>query len=126
MSQPELGQSRMSVGTAPKGPAILALGFDDRKVVDARVARRHEPVLVELPVLVAVGAVPLPRIVMPLVSEAHGDPRTVESPQLLDETIVELFRPLARQELHDLRAAGGKLGPVAPPAVFAVRERNAL
>src|SRR4029450_11231340 len=80
----------------------------------------------ELPVLVAVGTEVLAAVVEPLVREAHGDPVAGEGPELLDEAIVELPVPLAREELHDRRAALEELGPVSPAAVLAVREGHGV
>jgi hypothetical protein len=42
---------------------------------------------------------------MPFVSEAHGDPVLAASPDLLDEAIVQLLGPFAREEGLDGRAA---------------------
>src|SRR5688500_20195272 len=70
-SKPEFGQTRMirrpRLGAVP---VILAVGFFDGNVVDAGVAQAHQPVLVELPILVAVRAVPVVGVVVPLVGEA--------------------------------------------------------
>src|SRR6185369_15292173 len=61
----------------PMKPAIL-LGNHD--VVDRRLASLHQAVLVELPLLVAVGAILLAARIVPFVLEAHGDAVAVESP----------------------------------------------
>src|SRR5688572_3428891 len=76
-------------------PAELAICFLDRQVVDAGEAPAHQAVLGELPVLVAVGAEPVPRVVVPLVLEAHGDEVAHEAPELLLQPVVELAVPLA-------------------------------
>src|SRR5438874_1309012 len=86
-------------------------------------ARLHETMLVELPVLVAVRAEPLAGVVMPLVGEAHGDAVAVEGPQFLDEPVVELLVPFAREELHDGLAPLQELRAIAPHAVRGVGER---
>ena len=106
-------------------PTILALRFGDRQIVDAGVTALHEPVRIELPILVAVRAIPVVGIVAPFVSEAHGDAVVAERPQLFDESILQLAAPLARQELDDLLAPLRKLGTVSPLAVDGVRERDA-
>ena len=43
-----------------------------------------------------------PLVVVPLVGEAHRDAVAAERPQLLDQPVVELLRPLAGQERDDL------------------------
>ena len=63
-------------------PEELTLFLVDRTVVDARDAPAHQPVVVELPVLVAVGAIPLATVVAKLVGEANGDPIVPVGPQL--------------------------------------------
>src|SRR3569832_2422860 len=50
----------MIVRTAAQRPVVFAICFFNRKVIDARNAAAHEAVAIELPVLVAVGAVPQP------------------------------------------------------------------
>src|SRR3954454_24795551 len=107
-------------------PAEPALLVGDGDVVDARVPPRHQPTVVEQPVLVAVGTEPGSRLVVPLVAEPHRDPIGVEGPHLLDEPVVELLGPLAREELDDRVAPGEELRPVPPPAPGRVRERNPL
>src|SRR5262245_33835555 len=81
-----------------------ALDLFDSDIVDARLAPAHVAVLVELPVLVAVAAPPLPGVIMPLVLEAHGDPIIGEGPQALAQNVVELALPFASQERDDLVA----------------------
>ena len=91
----------MVVRPAPERPAVLSVALGDRQVVDARDAPAHVALRIELPVLVAVRAEPVSRIVMPFVRKAHGDAVVVKRPQLLDEPVVELLAPLADQELLD-------------------------
>src|SRR5581483_8916795 len=69
------------------GPEDASVGLLDGQVVDARLAPSHEPVLVELPQLVAVAAPPLAVAVMALVLEAHRDPVVVKGPQALAQRI---------------------------------------
>src|SRR4051812_20032047 len=105
---------------------IFTLALLDRKIVDAGEALLHQAVLGELPVLIAIGAKPVAGIVVPFVSEAHGDPVVSERPQLLDEPIVELPSPFARQESDDLVATANKFRAIAPIAVRRVGQRHAL
>jgi len=60
--------------TRPERPTVLALALLNRLIVDAGDAAPHEPVFVEFPVLVPVGAKPVSGIVVPLVREADRDP----------------------------------------------------
>src|SRR5262245_9622803 len=124
-SEPEIREARMVVRAAAQRPAIPPLALADRQVVDARDAQPHQPLRVELPVLVAVAAEPVPAVVVPLVREAHGDAVLAEGPQLLDQPVVELAVPLAPQEGLDRLAPGQELGAVPPAAVDGVGERHA-
>src|SRR3984957_16019159 len=119
-SQPEVVEPGMVVGTAADGPVVEAVGVFDGEVVDAGEAPQHEAVRVELPVLVAVGAVPLAGVVVAFVGEPYGNAVSVERPQLLDETVVEFAIPLAGQEGDDLVGAFDELGAVPPVAVDGV------
>src|SRR5271156_6053963 len=114
----------MLVRAASQGPMEKALRFLDGQIVDRSVPVMHEAVLIELPVLIAVGAKPVPRIVMPFVGKAHGNSGAVKGPELLDQTVVLLALPLARQELDDLFPSGYKFGAIAPDAVHGVRQRD--
>src|ERR1700722_8120664 len=87
---------------ARRAPAVTALAFGDRQVVDGGEAPAHEAGSVELPVLVAVGTEPVARVIVPLVRKAHRDAALSERPDFLDEAVVEFARPLAFQELADI------------------------
>jgi hypothetical protein len=56
----------------------------DWQVIDAGDAQMHQPVLIELPVLVAIAAEPIAAIVVPFVGEANRDSVLVERPNLFD------------------------------------------
>src|SRR5262245_41060491 len=115
----------MVVGAAAERPEILALALLERQVVDAGDAPAHEPVLVELPVLVAVAAEPVAAVVAPLIGEAHGDAVVAIGPQLLDQAIVEFAIPLAGQERLDRLPTLEELGAIPPAAVGRVGLRDA-
>src|SRR5712664_1685190 len=104
----------MIIGTTAQWPTILALGFLDRKIVDACVPCAHQTVLVELPVLVAIGPEPVPGIVVPFVREPNGDTISVEGPKLFNQAVIELLRPLALEERDDLRSSVHELRPISP------------
>src|SRR5215471_19432968 len=115
----------MIVGTAAERPAILALGLLDRQIVDAGNAQPHQAVCVEFPVLVAVAAEPAAAVVVPLIGEAHGDAVVAVGPELLDQAVVELSVPLARQERLDGLTPLQELDAIPPAAVSRVGERDA-
>ena len=78
----EPGQVRM-IGRPRAGGLSQepALARSDRSIVDAGPAAAHQPVLGKRPHLVAVCAIPVAGIVVPLVPEADGDAVLPESPQ---------------------------------------------
>src|SRR5260221_8025822 len=107
----------MIVGPATGRPVILALAVRDAEIVDAGDAQPHQAVLVELPVLVAVAAIPVAAVVVPFIGEAHGDAVVAKRPDLFDQAVVQLLDPLAGQEGFDRLPALNELGAVAPAAV---------
>src|SRR5262249_34303222 len=70
-------------------------------------------------------AEPVAAVIVPLVGEAHRDAVLAEGPQLLDQPVVELAIPFARQKFLDRLAALDELGAVAPAAGRRVGERDA-
>jgi hypothetical protein len=54
------------------------------------------------------------RVVVPLVSEAYGDPVSRECPHFLDEPVVDFFGPLAREESNDFVSSVDELRSVPP------------
>src|ERR1700676_4103746 len=111
---------------AGRGPVKAAVLLRNRDIVDAGLAPAHQAVLVELPLLIAVGAVPLPGIVMPFVLKTHGDAVAVECPEILDQAVVKFSRPFAGEKSDDRGAALEKFGAVAPAAVLGIGQRHAL
>src|SRR5262245_23037718 len=97
----------------------------DRDVVDRGFAALHQAVLVELPLLVAVGAIPLAAGIVPFVLEAHRDAVAVEGPEILDQAIVLLPLPFARQERDDRLTPLEYFRAIAPAAVLRIGERHA-
>src|SRR5919202_398756 len=95
----------MVIRTAPQGPAVLALGFLDRQIIDAGQttahATAHETVLGELPVFIAIGPEPMPRVIMPLIREAHRNAGVMKGPELFDEAVVQFFGPFALKGLQN-------------------------
>ena len=109
-----------------RGPKIRRSDSIDRHVVDARLAPAHQPVLVELPQLVAVAAKPPSLGIVALVLEAHRDPVLVKGPEALAQRVVQFALPLGGEELDDLRPAGHERPAVAPHRVLRVGERDPL
>ncbi len=99
-----------------------ALVLLDAYVVDAGLAPGHQPVLVELPQLVAVRPIPLPVGVVRLVLEADGDAVAAEGPEVLAQGVLVFARPLGGEEFDDLGAAGDEGVAVAPDRVLGVGE----
>jgi hypothetical protein len=92
-------------GASAERPVKQPLGLLDGQIVNGCVAVMHDALGVVLPVLVAVGAIPLPGIVVRFVGETHGNPGAVESSQFLYKAILQLTIPFARQVLNDFLAA---------------------
>src|SRR5260370_42425521 len=84
-----IAQAGMVVRTTPERPTTFTICLRDRKIIDARVAAGHKAVLVEFPILIAVGAMPMIGIVVPFVCEAYRDAVPSERPQLLYEAIIQ-------------------------------------
>jgi hypothetical protein len=66
--------------------------------------------------LVEYGAISLPvtRVIIPLVSEAHGNAVSRECPHFLNEPVVELSGPLAREEGNNFASPADELRAVPP------------
>src|ERR1700722_13387470 len=111
---------------AGRGPAKAAIFFRDGDIVDAGFAPAHQAVFVEFPLLVAVGAMPLPGVVVPLVLKPHRDAVAVERPEILDQAILMLPRPFAGEKRHDRGAAFEEFGAIAPAAVLGIGQRDAF
>jgi hypothetical protein len=103
-----------------------ALTLVDWRIVDARETACHQPMVVELLELVAVGAKPLASIIVPLVLETHGNAVFTNAPQLLREPVLELRRPLSPEERSNGVAASEKLRAVSPLGVFRTGQRDSL
>src|SRR5262245_7935782 len=99
----------MIIGSSSERPVVLSFGLTDWQVVDARDATAHEPVFIELPVLVSVGPEPIAGVVMPLVGEPHRNAVFAECPELFDKAVLELLVPLAGEKLDDRRSSREEL-----------------
>src|SRR5438874_11070866 len=88
-------------GRCPRLQRKKALALADRDVVDGSFAALPQATLVELPLLVAVGAKPGAGPVVELVDEPDGDAVAGERPDLLDQPVLHLAPPLANGECLD-------------------------
>jgi len=66
-------------GAGAERPEVFSVGLFDRQVVDARQTPPHQPVLGELPILIAIGTEPVAGIVVPFIREPDGDPAVREA-----------------------------------------------
>jgi hypothetical protein len=112
------------IGTSAKRPVIFALAIFDRQVVDAGDAPSHQALIIEFPILVTIAAKPLAGMVVPFICKAHGYPVVAKRPDLLDQPIVQLAIPFAREKCLDGLAATNELGAVAPDAVQRIGKRD--
>src|SRR5258708_26436083 len=116
----------MASRTTTKRPPIPPVRFPDGKILDGCQPQPHETVRIELPILVAVRPAPMSRIVVPLVGEAHGDAMSFEGPQLFDQAIVQLLRPLACKKRNDLLPSAHEFCAVSPAAIDRVCQSHLL
>lgn len=80
----KIGQSRMIVRAPALWPAKQPFGLLDWEVVNRGVPAVHDALVIEFPVLVAIGTVPLPRIIPPFVLETDGNSISGKHPKLFD------------------------------------------
>src|SRR6266852_3268858 len=113
----------MVIGASAEEPVIFALAIFDRQVVDAGDAPSHQALVVELPILVTVATKPGAGIVVPFICKAHGYPVVAKRPNLLDQPIVQLTIPFAREKCLDRLVATNELGAVAPEAIHRIGKR---
>src|SRR3954463_12214298 len=104
----------MVIGASTEEPVIFALAIFDRQVVDAGDPPSHQALFVELPILVAIAAKPVSRIVVPFICKAHGYPVVAKGPDFLDQPILELASPLAYEECLDGIAPTDEFSAVPP------------
>jgi len=63
---------------------------------------------------------PLTGVVVGFVGKAHGNPVSVESPNLFDETIIQFLIPFSGEKGQNFSPTMKKLGAVAPMTVLGV------
>src|ERR1700730_5001695 len=104
----------MIIRTAPQYPVVLALRLLDWQIVDGSKPQAHQAVLIELPILIAIGTKPIPSVIAPFIGKAHSDTVALERPKLFDQPIVQLFRPFASEKRHDFLPSVHKFRAVSP------------
>ena len=103
---------------------VLALGFFNWEIVNARNAPAHQSLLIKFPVLVAIAAEPIAAVVMPFVSKPYRD-TVSKCPDFLDQAVIQLPAPLARQKRLNGGATLKEFRSISPDAVHRVRKCNA-
>src|SRR5215471_12034504 len=120
----QVTQPWVIIGTAPEWPVIFAIRFQNRTIIDGRMPYCHEPVVIEFPVLIAVRAIPVTRIIVPFISEAYRDAVSSKRPEFLDESIVQFLCPLARKKSDDFVSPANELRSISPARVDRVGQGN--
>jgi hypothetical protein len=87
----QVTQSGMIVRPTSESPVEEAFGLLDGQIIYGSVTMMHQPIFSELPIFISVGAMPLAGHIMRLICKADGYSGAVESPQFLDEAIVEFL-----------------------------------
>src|SRR5580698_8669161 len=104
----------MIIRTSPYCPVVLPLRLLDWQVVDGSKPQAHQPVLIELPILIAIRAKPIPGVIVPFIGKAHGDSVSLERPKLFDQSIIQFFGPFASEKRDDVLPSVHKFGAVSP------------
>src|SRR4029077_20932203 len=72
--------------TSSQCPLVLVLRLFDWQTVDGSQPQAHQPVLIELPILIAIRAKRIPGVVVPFIGTAHRDMIPLERPELFDQS----------------------------------------
>src|SRR3984893_12134107 len=91
----------MIIRTSSQCPVVLALRLFDWQIVDGSQPQAHQPVLIELPILTAIRAKPIPGVVVPFIGKAHRDRVPLECPKTCGPEIGQLFCPFAPEKRND-------------------------
>jgi hypothetical protein len=110
----------MIIRPAPKRPVKLSITFFNAKIINAGNPPTHIPPVVKLPILIAIGAKPIARIIMPLIAEPYCNPITLKCPEFLDEPVVEFFIPFPSQEMDNGLMTSKELRTIPPHAILRV------
>jgi hypothetical protein len=74
----------MVIRAAPYCPVVLALRLLNWQIVDGSKPEAHQPVLIELPIFIAIRAKPIPGVIVPFRRKPHGDTVFLKRPKLFD------------------------------------------
>src|SRR5262249_47970040 len=88
-------------------------------------ASPNQSLLLKFPVLVAIAAEPIAAVVMPFVSKPYRDTVLAKCPDFLDEAVIQLLAPFARQKCLNSGATLKEFRSVSPDAVHRIRKPNA-
>ena len=86
--QAQIAEAGVIIGPPSQRPAELAVFFGNGAFVDARKTARHITVVVEFPVLVAIGPEPIAAVIVVFIGIAHGDAVALKRPKFLDQAVV--------------------------------------
>jgi hypothetical protein len=100
--------------------AIPAFGFLNRIIFGAHVPAAHQPIVVELPMLITLSAEPLAVCIMLFVFETERNPIPDEAPQLLHQLVIQF--PFEKNV--DRLPALEELRAIAPFGIFAIDLRD--
>ncbi len=110
-----------SSGRRPNGQWYFRSGsVMGRSLMDAS-RRRIRPLSSNSQFSLPYRAEPAAGVIVPFVGKAHGNAIPVEGPQLLDQPVVQLFRPLAPEKRDDLVPAVDELRTVSPVRLLRIR-----
>src|SRR5581483_1224584 len=116
----------MSIWASTKWPMVFAFRLLDRQIINGCVSKPHQAVIIKLPVLIAVGAEPVSRVIVPFVGETHSDAIFVGSPKLFYQPVVEFFDPLTFQKLNDFFSSIRELGAIPPARISRIGQGDLL
>lgn len=104
----------MVVGPAAERPSEYPFFLPDRLLIDAGETPLHQTICRKFPIFIAVSAEPVAAIVAVFVGISHGNAIVGEGPKLLDESVVQLFRPFPFEKCLRLCASPRKFSTIAP------------
>jgi len=110
----QCAESGVLVWASTQRPMKLAIGGHDWEFINTRVSGIHQPQIIEFPILVPIGTVPVAGVIVIFIGKSNSNPVLPECPQFLDEPIIQLPGPFARKEGNDLRSPRWELGAIAP------------
>jgi hypothetical protein len=79
-------------------PVEFAFSSFNTQIIDAGVAGVHQSVRIEVPIFIAIGAIPLANVVMPFIGKAYCDAGVSEGSEFFDQPILVLVCPFVVQK----------------------------